>query len=184
MPEIIQSHTLPFKCLFRRAPGTPNNYLFSLALQTSFYSPIHKHNFEQFRYAHKGSFSISPSLTIQQGEICYHPEGVEYGPQQDEGDGERVLLILQFGGASGQGYLDYETLLGVQGKMIEAEKGTFEGGRLWEKGEQERGGKGKDGFEAVWEECNGRPLVYPEPRYERYVFEEYFFTSSVGPREL
>ncbi|KUJ11907.1 uncharacterized protein LY89DRAFT_653420 [Mollisia scopiformis] len=182
MPEIIHAPSHPFKALgFKHRVGepqfkhlfqglpylpntntpNPNNYLFSLALQKSFYSPIHKHNFEQFRYAHSGSFSISPSLTIEEGELCYHPEGVEYGPQNDVEDGvEHILLILQFGGTSGQGYLAYEELLGVQKEL--AEKGRFEGGRYFADGKEK---EGVDGFQACWETVNGRDLVYPAPRY-------------------
>ena len=48
-------------------------------------------------------------MTIKEGDVCYHPEGVEYGPQNDEEDGtDHILLILQFGGTSGQGYLSYD----------------------------------------------------------------------------
>jgi len=189
MPEIVHSKDLffktlgfthrvgepSFKYLFKGFPNTPNNYLFALALQRTFYSPVHKHNFEQFRYAHKGSFSISPTLTINEGEICYHPEGVEYGPQEDKGEEEKVLLILQFGGVSGGGYLEYETILKTQKEMIAQGKGTFSGGRFYANardgdgaGEEgkERRGEGVDGFQAVWEEANHRLMSYPAPRYE------------------
>ena len=181
MPDIIHSSTLPFeskgfkhrvnapsfKYLFTGSPSSPNNYLFFLGLQRDFFSPVHKHNFEQIRYAHKGDFSISPTLTIQPGEVCYHPEGVEYGPQTDPDDGqERVLLLLQFGGVSGQGFLGYDQLLKVQRDMMDSGKGQFDGGKFFASGARERGEKGKDGFEAVWEECNSRRLIYPEPRYE------------------
>ncbi|KAE8448049.1 hypothetical protein EG329_009814 [Mollisiaceae sp. DMI_Dod_QoI] len=183
MPEVIHAPTLPFKTLgFKHRVGepefkylfqghptihststpNPNNYLLALARQKSFYSPVHKHNFEQFRYAHSGSFSIGPSLTIQTGELCYHPEGVEYGPQIDEENEngeEDVLLILQFGGASGQGYLAYEELLGVQKAL--GEKGRWEGGKYFREGLEE----GIDGFQACWETVNGRDLVYPAPRF-------------------
>jgi hypothetical protein len=84
-----------FKYLLRGQDGTPENYMLALALQRSFYSPVHKHNFDQFRFAYRGDFSISPTMTIEEGELCYHPEGVEYGPQLDEEDGkDHILLIL------------------------------------------------------------------------------------------
>jgi hypothetical protein len=95
-----------FKYFFRGRDSTPENYMLALAKQKKFYSPPHKHNFDQFRFAYQGSFSISDTMTIAQGELCYHPEGVEYGRQVDEEDGtDHILLILQFGGTSGQGYL-------------------------------------------------------------------------------
>lgn len=49
---------------------------------------------------------------------------------------------------------------------MESRKGEFESGKFFAAGAKERGDMGKDGFEAVWEECNSRPLKYPEPRYE------------------
>jgi hypothetical protein len=37
------------------------------------------------------------------GTLGYFPEGVAYGPQSSEG--RSVTVVLQFGGASGSGYL-------------------------------------------------------------------------------
>ena len=62
-----------------------------------------------------------------------------YGPQHDPDDGvERVLLLLQFGGVSRQGFLEYESLVKVQTEMVE--QGTFEGGKFFKIGEKEAGG--------------------------------------------
>jgi hypothetical protein len=173
-PEIIHGDELEFKALgfkhrvgepsfkylFRGQDGTPENYMLALALQRSFYSPVHKHNFDQFRFAYQGDFSISPTTTIKEGELCYHPEGVEYGPQIDEKDGkDHILLILQFGGASGQGYLSYDQLLSVQSEL--KNHGNFKGGKF----HPADGSEPKDGFQATWEHFNGRDLKYPEPRY-------------------
>ncbi|CZR59807.1 uncharacterized protein PAC_09701 [Phialocephala subalpina] len=112
------------------------------------------------------SFSIGPNLTVQEGELCYHPEGVEYGPQLDKEDGtNHILLILHFGGVSGQGYVAYEELLSVQKSL--SEKGRFEGGRYFPTSEGEKNGeeRGIDGFQATWEKINGRELAYPDPKY-------------------
>jgi hypothetical protein len=38
----------------------------------------------------------------------------------------------------------------------------FEGGKYYANNSAE----GKDGYEALWEHCNGRPLVYPEERFD------------------
>jgi hypothetical protein len=153
-----------FKYLFRGEDGTPDNYMLALGRQKKFYSPVHKHNFDQFRFAYQGDFSIAEDVTIQEGELCYHPEGVEYGPQVDEEDGtDHVLLILQFGGTSGQGYLSYNQLLSVQSDL--KNHGKFEGGKF----HPASGGEPKDGFEATWEHYNKRKLEYPQPRYTRPV---------------
>ncbi|OOF90598.1 hypothetical protein ASPCADRAFT_135054 [Aspergillus carbonarius ITEM 5010] len=179
MPEIIHGSTTPyiplslthrgpglsFKHLFLGTEQTPENYLFSLAHQSIFYSPRHKHNFDQFRFAYRNSVSISPDIMLQEGELCYHPEGVEYGPQDDP-EGGREVLVLQFGGASGQGYLSFGEVAKVQ--TILKGRGRFVGGKFFEglEGEDEKeGAKGKDGYQALWEEMMGRELVYPAPGY-------------------
>ena len=138
---------LSFRTVFVGSPLSLNNYELSFVISSSFYSPIHAHNFDQIRFAWSGSFSITPDLTIHEGELAYHPEGVSYGPQ-DDGEEERVLLILQFGGASGMGYLS-KGQLGEANKAL-SERGRFEKGRyVSDEGEE------KDGFQALWEWVNG-----------------------------
>ena len=67
---------------------------------------------------------------------------------------------------SAQGFLGHDQLLSVQREMIDSGKGEFEGGRFFAIGAKQKGERGKDGFEAVWEQCNNQPLTYPEPKYE------------------
>jgi hypothetical protein len=168
-----------FKYLFRGQDGTPENYMLALGRQRKFFSPIHKHNFDQFRFAYQGDFSIAENMVIKEGELCYHPEGVEYGPQVDEEDGtDHILLILQFGGTSGQGYLSYDQLLSVQSDL--KNYGKFEGGKF----HSARGGEPKDGFEATWEHFNKRKLEYPKPRYTKPILmkPENFSWRNVGNR--
>ncbi|KAH8690238.1 hypothetical protein BGW36DRAFT_390430 [Talaromyces proteolyticus] len=151
---------LAFKDLFRGQNGTPENYYLSVARQGDFYSPRHKHNFDQFRFALRNEVSISPDMLLREGELSYHPEGVQYGPQHDDG-GKRDVLVLQFGGASGQGYLSFDQLAAAQAALKET--GRFEGGKYYSN--DGTADDGKDGYEALWEHCNGRPLVYPTPRF-------------------
>lgn len=153
---------LAFKNLFVGQENTPENHLLALVRSIGFYSPRHKHNFDQFRYAYKGDISISPDKNAFQGELVYHPEGVHYGPQKDS-DGERVVLILQFGGTSGQGFLSYRQL--EEGQKELAQLGHFEGGKFYRNGRQEVD-EPQDGYEALWEKFNGRQLVYPPGRYK------------------
>jgi len=42
-------------------------------------------------------------LFVEGGEIAYFPESAHYGPQ--EGGDDRIVVLLQFGGASGQGFI-------------------------------------------------------------------------------
>jgi hypothetical protein len=150
---------IEFKDLFRGTEGTPENYYFALAKQEKFYSPVHKHNFDQFRYAYRGDFSIASDVTIRQGELAYHPEGVEYGPQNDGNETEHILMIIQFGGASGQGFLTYDQLATGQAKLKET--GRFEKGKYYRNGSAEP----QDGFDALYQLYTGRKLEYPPGRY-------------------
>lgn len=152
-----------FKYLFQGQEGTAENYLFALAEQSDFFSPRHKHNFEQFRFPLRGDFSIAtePEVVLHEGELGYFPEGVHYGPQID-GEEKKETLIMQFGGPSKQGYLSYAKLAEVQGEL--KKEGRFEKGKFFSNKDGE-GSEGKDGYEALWERVNGRPLVYPAGRY-------------------
>lgn len=158
-PLMHRGPGLEFKDLFRGTEGTPENYYLALTKQEKFYSPIHKHNFDQFRYAYRGDFSIASDVTIRQGELAYHPEGVEYGPQDDDDETEHILLIVQFGGASGQGYLTYDQLATGQAKLKET--GRFEKGKYYRNGSEEP----QDGFEVLYQLYAGQKLEYPPGRY-------------------
>lgn len=149
-----------FKYLFSGTDEDPlNNYNYVISRQQSFYSPRHKHNFEQFRFPLDGSFSIGTEVVLHEGELGYFPEGVEYGPQQD-GDETKHILVLQFGGPCKQGYISWDRLKKVQASMVE---GKFEGGRFITETES------KDGFEVLWEKEMQRKLVYPVGRYREPV---------------
>jgi len=154
---------LSFKHLFVGPESTPNNYLFTIGRQAAFFSPRHRHNFEQFRFALRGDVTLGPGpdLLLREGQLSYHPEGVEYGPQEDGPEGVKDVLVLQFGGPSGQGYLS-------RGQLKEANEavskvGRFEKGRFY-RGEEDK--EGVDGFEAIWSHHNGgKKLVYPPGQY-------------------
>ncbi|KAJ5274106.1 hypothetical protein N7478_009231 [Penicillium angulare] len=163
---------LYFKTLFLGDQGDPaNNYYFMLARQRSFYSPVHRHNFDQFRYSTLGDISILPNVNVRQGELCYHPEGVYYGPQ-DDGDQLKEVLVLQFGGASGQGFISHEKLAESQ-KRLDGQ-GRFEGGKFFRAVKGDEGSnigedEAIDAYQALWEDQMRRPLVYPEGRYDRVI---------------
>ena len=149
---------LEFKCLSLGEENTPENYSLNLARQKDFYSPVHHHNFDQFRYAVKGDVSLGPDMLLKEGQLSYHPEGAYYGPQQDDGEQERIVLVLQCGGASGQGYMSFAQLREANKKL--STHGKFEGGKFIVDG-----AGAKDGYQALWEHLNARQLIYPEPRY-------------------
>ena len=68
------------------------------------------------------------------------------------------------GGASGSGYLSRaEVKAGMQ--ALEAE-GEFKDG-VFRRHKDVAGKRNVDGYQAIWEHANGKPMVYPKPRYSR-----------------
>jgi hypothetical protein len=149
------------KVLFEGEEGLPDNFVWVLANEgADYYSPRHRHAWDQVRLCLEGSIPISKGLRIDAGEVGYFPEGVPYGPQ--EGGPDRRTLVLQVGGASGLGYLSARQLREARAAL--AEEGVFEGGVF-----RRTGGEGKanlDAYEALWRHATGRPIDYPKPRYK------------------
>jgi hypothetical protein len=148
------------KRLFEGQENTPDNYLLVLANEGSdYYSPRHRHAWDQVRFCLEGAVPIGRDLKIEAGEVGYFPEGVHYGPQ--EGGPDRIVLLLQFGGASGLGFLSVDQLRRGREQLLQ--EGVFDQGVF-----RRRSGEGKkneDGYEAIWRHVTGRPLNYPKPRY-------------------
>ena len=144
--------------------GAPDNYRLNFSRQTGpFYSPRHKHNFDQLRIIlGGGAMNYGPDRWIQPGELAYFPEGTPYGPQ--DYDTARYGMTLQFGGASGSGYISLKRM--KEGMEALKQHGTFEKGIFRRSGDLAPGVKrNRDSYEAVWEYINGQPLKYPKPRY-------------------
>jgi hypothetical protein len=151
--------------LIEGQPGTIDN--FGLGVGTSqgdFYSPRHRHNFEQIRVQLDGTLDYDRDGAMTAGIVGYFPEGVFYGPQSQNPATSATAAVLQFGGASGSGYLsNAETR-----KAMEELKtlGEFKDGAFRRK-EPLFGKKNADGNQAIWEHHNKRPLVFPKPRYTK-----------------
>jgi hypothetical protein len=141
--------------------GTPGNFLLELVRTTDdFFSPRHKHNFDQFRYQVEGEFDFDRNGKMSPGIVGYFPEGTHYGPQTSSV--ASVTLVLQFGGASHSGYMTQEDM---EASTAELKKfGQFEKG-VYRRNEGVEGKRNVDGYQAVWENFNKRPMQYPEPRY-------------------
>lgn len=127
------------------------------------FSPRHRHNFDQFRFQIEGEADYSETGVLKAGMIGYFPEGVFYGPQK-QGQGQALcVLTLQFGGASGGGYAGRDAVLQATAELEAL--GEFRGGAFFPRSGAS-GEAGVDGFQAVWEHLNKRPLTYPAGRYE------------------
>ena len=162
--ENLASHRqggMAHKVLFEGEEGSPDNFVWVLADEgADYFSPRHRHAWDQVRLCLEGSIPISKGLRIEQGEVGYFPEGVPYGPQ--EGGPNRKTLVLQVGGASGLGYLSARQLRQARADL--AKEGVFEGGVF-----RRTAGDGKanlDAYEAIWRQVTGRPIDYPTPRYK------------------
>jgi hypothetical protein len=129
-----------------------------------YFTPRHRHNFDQIRYTLSGLQSTGLG-DLAGGECGYFPEGSHYGPQQQKGECE--CLVLQFQGASGEHLLSNEEMNATYEKLLKS-GGKFENG-VYKGFKPDGSPKNKDSYEAIWEEHEGRDLVFPEPRYRQPV---------------
>jgi hypothetical protein len=149
------------KVLFEGEQGSPDNYLLVLANEhRDYYSPRHRHAWDQVRYCLEGSIPLGRDLRIDAGEIGYFPEGVYYGPQK--GGTDRIVLLLQIGGASGLGYLSPAQVETARERLLR--QGVFEEGVF--KRTSGTGKKNEDAYQAIWREVTGASLLYPKARYK------------------
>ena len=149
------------KRLFEGEEGTPDNYMLVMSREPkTYYSPRHRHAWDQVRICLEGKIPIAKGLFIEGGEIGYFPESAPYGPQ--EGGTDRIVVLLQFGGASGQGFIGPDRL--TQARLELAERGTFEGGVYTV--ETAEGRRNRDAYEAIWLHVMGGQINYAPPAYK------------------
>lgn len=162
-PE-LRGGTIRFKHLLEGEEGSPGNFSLVIAdTDISFKSPRHRHNFEQIRLSLEGPTNIGPRQNIAQGDLVYFPEGTYYGPQDQSLTGHSSLaMVVQFGGASGNGYMSAGQLREGHRKL--GELGRFEDGIFKREAPGVDGRANQDAYEAIWERQNGRSLEYPKPR--------------------
>ena len=150
-----------FISLLQGETGAIDNFDFSISITTDdFFTPKHHHNFDQLRYILEGEFSFDRGRVQRTGQVSYFGEGTYY---EQKGIGRTETLLLQSAGASGSGYMSFEQLYSTASKLTE--KGEFDDGVyswLDEQGKKHN----VDGYQAVWEEVNGRKISYPKPRYD------------------
>jgi hypothetical protein len=149
------------KRLFEGDEGSPDNYMLVMSKEPkSYFSPRHRHPWDQIRFCLEGRIPIAKGLFVEGGEIAYFPESAHYGPQ--EGGDDRIVVLLQFGGASGQGFIGVERL--NQARRELAKFGHFEGG-VYSRNATE-GRKNWDAYEAIWLQVTGGELSYAPPAYK------------------
>lgn len=154
------------KTFIQGNPGSPDNFKFYMVQQFGdFYSPRHKHNFEQVRLQLQGTTSYDRDGIMKPGVLAYFPEGTPYGPTTIKTE-ESLIVILQAGGPSRSGYASASEREVANRELRKT--GEFKNGVYFPN--PGTGRKNQDAFEAVWEFINQRKLEYPEPRFQRPVF--------------
>jgi len=153
--------TFHYRHLLNGEPGSPGNFQLNIGqLEGDFASPRHRHNFDQFRVQIEGTMNFDRNGKMPAGTVGYFPEGAAYGPQSSEG--RSVTAVLQFGSASGSGYLSREEV--EEGTVALKKVGTFKDG-IFRRNDDQEGRRNVDGYQAIWEHVNGRRMEYPKPRY-------------------
>ena len=153
--------TFHYRHLLNGEPGTLGNFQFNIGrLEGDFSSPRHRHNFDQFRIQLEGTMNFDRNGTMTADMLGYFPEGAAYGPQSSEG--RSVTAVLQFGSASGSGYLSRQEADAATEALKKL--GTFKDG-IFRRNDDVDGRRNVDGYQAIWEYVNGRRMQYPKPRY-------------------
>jgi len=147
-------------------PGTPGNFKFSLSeLGTDYSGPRHRHNFDQFRFMLEGESDYGQDGPLKAGMLGYYPEGVHYGPQVNKTP--IFNAVLQFGGASGSGYLLPREVKAGMEELKTA--GEFKDG-VFHRRDGLPGKRNMDAYQAIWEHVHGREMIYPKGRYDAPIF--------------
>jgi len=159
-----------FQHMLKGEPDSPDNFMYILGRQDAdFWMPRHRHNFEQIRLPLRGDMNIGRDVVLREGEVGYFPEGMAYGPQDDPlghaAPGERVQLVLQFGGSSGCGFMSIEQRRAARQEM--AKDGRWDGNYY-----HRSDGRTQWGLNAIWEHVFGERLKYPRPRYRNVVITD------------
>jgi quercetin dioxygenase-like cupin family protein len=160
-PSTVSGHRagrIGFRRLLSGDPASPSNFEASLTTAgADYYTPRHRHTFDQVRLALRGTFNWAHRQDLQPGRLLYVPEGTWYGPQH--GSDTSLVFLLQYGGAGGAGFLAYDQL--DAGHRALAERGAFERGVY----HPADGSGALDGYEAIHRHVTGREVAYPAARY-------------------
>jgi hypothetical protein len=155
--------SLAFKYLLAGDESSPENFVLLLARQDKHFSTErHRHNFDQFRFPIHGDMNVGSGVRLREGQLGYFTEGAPYGPQDDplepSSPTPRMHLTLQFGGATGYGYLGPKRLRACRDELRRD-------GEFVDVFYRRHDGKTQNGLDAVWQHAFGVSLEYPKPRY-------------------
>ena len=134
----------------------PDNFVLRFAELNDFYSPRHRHNFDQYYYMMDGEADFGAAGVLTKGSLAYVPAGTYYGPQSGTGF---TVLSLQFGGPCGLGFLGFDQTTKAYEEL--KRQGRFERG-VYHRFDGVEGPRAQDSYEAIWEWVRKRPVIYPE----------------------
>jgi hypothetical protein len=159
-----------FQHLLKGEPESPDNFMYILGRQDGdFAMPRHRHNFDQIRLPICGDMNLGGGFILREGQVGYFAEGLPYGPQNDPlgkaQPGERLQLVLQFGGASGYGFMSIEQRRVAWNELLE--HGKFVGPNF-----QWADGRVEWGLNTIWQHVFGAKLKYARPRYKSPIIIE------------
>ncbi|TDU01706.1 hypothetical protein EDD99_0075 [Streptomyces sp. 846.5] len=142
--------------------GSPNTYDLNMGLTGGggWRTPRHRHNFDQIRYVIQGELPYTENDVLKEGWVGYFPESVHYGPQE-RAEGLRTM-VLQCGGASGQGYLSVAQREATNAAL--AKTGEFKKG-MYHYTDADGAPQVVDGSLAIFEHAMGGKLEFAPPRY-------------------
>ena len=125
----------------------------------AYYSPRHRHNFDQVRFTLEGSVKYGPIQT-QAGDAVYFPEGVFYGPTEIVSE-EALTWTIQTQGPSWGFFPDRPLLESTTAELAQEAELDRENGRIrWPSG------RWQDSYEAAWERIMGQKMEYPPGRFQ------------------
>ena len=103
--------------------------------------------------------NVGDGVRLREGQLGYFTEGAPYGPQDDPLEpskpGERMHLTLQFGGATGYGYLGPKRLRACRNELRRD-------GEFVDVFYRRHDGKTQNGLDAVWQHAFGTKSAVSE----------------------
>jgi len=124
----------------------------------AYYSPRHRHNFDQVRFTLEGAVKYGPIQT-QAGDAVYFPEGVFYGPTEIVSE-EALTWTIQTQGPTWGFFPDRPLLEETTAQLASEAELDRDNGRIrWPSG------RWQDSYEAAWERIMGTTMVYPPARF-------------------
>ena len=131
---------------------------FSRRKQDNYYSPPHRHTFDQLRFVIEGKTKYGP-MRLGTGDFAYFPEGVFYGPTESLSEDLASCTIQTQGPSWGCFPTDAECAVAGERLKGRGEMDRATGQFIWADGRKQ------DSFEALLEEVQGGPVQYPPARY-------------------